>query len=57
MVSKVEKPEEEEEKRSEEKIRFLRHPRPTAQLHKQVLVVQWKKKPDLAEQQQQRRRQ
>ena len=57
VVSKVEEPGEEEEKRSEEKIRFLGHPRPTARLHQQVLVVQWKKRPDLAEQQQRRQQQ
>ena len=51
-MSKVEEPEEEEEKRSEEKIRFLGYPRPTARLHPQVLVVLWKKRSDLAEQQQ-----
>ncbi len=57
VVSKVEEPEEEEEKCSEEKIRFLGHQRPTARLHQQVLVVQWKKRPDLAEQQQRRQQQ
>ncbi len=44
VVSKVDEPEEEEEKRSEERIRFLGHPRPTARLHQQVLVVQWNKR-------------
>ncbi len=61
VVSKVEGPEVsemEEEKRSEEKIRFLGHPRPTARLQQQFLVVQWKKRPeDLAEQQQERQQQ
>ena len=49
VVSKVEEPEEEEEQRSEEKIRFLGHPGPTARLHRQDLVAEWKKRPDLAE--------
>ncbi len=35
VVSKVEEPEKEEEKRSKEKIRFLGHPRPTARLYQQ----------------------
>ena len=47
VVSKVE-----EEKRSEEQIGFLGHQGPTARLHRQLLVVQWKKSPALAEQQQ-----
>ena len=54
VVSKVEEPEEEEEKCSEEKIRFVGHPRPTAQLNQQVLVLQWKERSDFAEQQQRR---
>ena len=55
--------EEEEEKCSEEKINqsvrdsWLGHPGPTARLHRQDLVVQWKKRPDLAEQQQRRQQQ
>jgi hypothetical protein len=36
VLSKVEELDEEEEKRIEEKIRFLGHPRPTARLHHQV---------------------
>ena len=39
VVSKFEKLEEEDEKRSEDKIRYLGHQRPTARLHRQVLVV------------------
>jgi hypothetical protein len=33
------------------KIRFLGNPGPTARLHRQVLVVQWMTRPDLAEKQ------
>ncbi len=39
VVSKVEEPEEEEDLRNKEKIRFLGHPRPAARLHQQVPVV------------------